>query len=397
MSSDRRVLLVNSLYHLTNDAAVIVMAGQITVLQDQLRFGYLGAGILTAVALVVTVVFQIVFGHFSDRRDPARFLTWAILFLGAATMAISLANGFATLVLLVAIARIGSSAYHPVGIGWVGRSFTGPDLDHAMGFQSSFGDVGVILGLATGAVLGSALGWQAPFLVWGALNLAAAALAVWLLKGGGGVAAPRPVARVRYGSILRDVRYWLLPIAIVGAAFNVIVTFGPTLVKHKFGQTDAIAGVSMALWILAGSAAAFYFGRLSRRFGRYRSLLGAYAFLALAALVAATMGLPLALGALWTLGSALFITYPATFSFVSEASHDRVQGAAFGVIFGFQLLGGAAAVYAAGFLAERLGNDPSIPFFLVSALSAVGFVYLLVVRGRIARAVRAGSAAAPQL
>ena len=397
MAGDRKVLLANSIYHLTNDAAVIVMAGQITVLQDKLQFGYLGAGILTAVALIVTVVFQVVFGHFSDRRDPARFLTWAILFLGIATMAISLATGFATLVALVAIARIGSSAYHPVGIGWVGRSFPGADLDHAMGFQSAFGDVGVILGLATGAVLGSALGWQAPFLAWGALNLAAVVLAVWLLKGGRVASGVRPAARVRYGSILRDVRYWLLPIAIVGAAFNVIVTFGPGLVKHKFGQTDAIAGVSMALWILAGSVAAFYFGRLSRRFGRYRSLLGAYAFLALAALIAATMDLPLALGALWTLGSALFITYPATFSFVSEASHDRVQGAAFGVIFGFQLIGGAMAVYAAGFLAERLGNDPSIPFFLVSALSALGCAYLLAVRGRIAGGARVGSAAAPQL
>lgn len=397
MAPDRRILLANSVYHLTNDAAVTVMAGQITVLRRELAFADIETGLLTAIALLVTVGAQIAFGHMADRRDPSRFLPIGIAYLGIASMAIAGATSFPLFVALVALSRIGAGFYHPVGISWIGRAFSGRELDRAMGFQSSFGDAGVILGMGSGALLGSAFGWQVPFVLWGVLNLAAVGLGLYLVRGRGSPPRDAARARVAYGSILRDVRYWLLPIAIGGATFNVISTFGPSLVQRKFLQSDAFAGVSIALWILAGSVAAFYFGRLSARFGRYRSLLAAYLSLTVASLAVATLPFEFALPALWTLGSALFITYPATFSFISEASHVRLQGAAFGVIFGFQLVGGAAAVTLAGVLAEAFGPNPSAPFLLVAALCGVGFLYLLAIRRKAGTGNPAPSMVAPQL
>ena len=399
MAPDGRVLLATSIYHLTNDAAVTVMAGQITVLQRELVFGYVDTGLLTAVALLVTVIAQIAFGHNADRRDPARFLAFGIAFLGLASLAITTAASFLPFLGLVALSRIGSAFYHPVGISWIGRAYGGRELDRAMGFQSSFGDVGVILGIASGAILGSSLGWRVPFLLWGALNLVAVVIGLSLSRGRSTVSqhASEPRQRVEYRSVLRDVRYWIFPIAIGGAAFNVVTIFGPVLVKDGFGQSDAVAGVSIALWILAGSIAAFYFGRLSARFGRYRTLLAAYLALTLATLAAATMGFSITLLALWTLGSLLFITYPAVFSYISEASRAGVQGAAFGVIFGFQLVGGAAAAYAAGFLAEAFGKNPAVPFFLASALCAACFVYLVALQSRAKTGAQGPAIAGPQL
>ena len=381
MAPDRRVLLANSVYHMTNDAAVTVMAGQITVLKSHFSIGYFDVGLLTGTALLVTVLAQLVFGRMGDRRDPSRFLPIGIAFLGIASMAVTTAWSFLPFLALVAVSRIGAGFYHPVGIGWVGRAFAGADLDRAMGFQSAFGDVGVILGMGTGAVLGSEVGWQAPFLLWGALNLAAIALGLWLVRGRRSPPV-EPPARVDYREVLRGVRYWMLPIALGGAAFNIISTFGPILMHDGYGLPDGVSGVAIALWILVGSIAAFSFGRLSARFGRYRSLLAAYLALAVTGLIASSLGLVPSLAALWTLGSALFVTYPATFSFISEASRTRVQGAAFGVIFGFQLLGGTLGVLAAGALAALL-NSPSVPFLLVGLFSGAGFVYLLAIRSRI--------------
>jgi len=396
VAADRRILLANSVYHLTNDAAVTVMAGQITVLRREFGFGDIETGLLAAIALLVTVGAQIAFGHMADRRDPSRFLPVGIAYLGIASMAIAGATSFPLFVALVAFSRVGAGFYHPVGISWIGRGFAGPDLDRAMGFQSSFGDAGVILGMGSGAVLGSAFGWQVPFVLWGVLNLVAVGLGLYLVRGRRSPPREASRGRVDYRSILRDVRYWLLPIAIGGAAFTVISTFGPSLVQRKFLQSDAVAGVSIALWILAGSIAAFYFGRLSARFGRYRSLLAAYLSLTVAALAVATLPFGFALGTLWTLGSALFITYPATFSFISEASQVRLQGAAFGVIFGFQLIGGAAAVAVSGVLAEAFGPNPSAPFLTVAALCGIGFVYLLAIRGKAGEGIGAPAVTAPQ-
>ena len=77
----------------------------------------------------------------------------------------------------------------------------------------------------------------------------------------------------------------------------------------------------------------------------------------------------------------MFVTYPALFSYISERSHARSQGTAFGVIFGFQLLGGAGVGWAAGWLADRMGGDAGVPFAVMAAAASLGFVYLLAVRG----------------
>src|SRR5213594_3490759 len=136
MAPDRQLLLANSVYHLTNDAAVTVMAGQITILRTDLQFGYVDVGLLTGAALLVTIVAQIVFGRMADRRDASRFLPIGIAFLGIASLAVAGATAFLPFLALVAISRIGAGFYHPVGISWVGRAYAGREVDRAMGFQS---------------------------------------------------------------------------------------------------------------------------------------------------------------------------------------------------------------------------------------------------------------------
>jgi len=384
---DRRVLLANSIYHLTNDGAVTVMAGQITVLRNEFEFGSFEIGLLTGIAFLVTAVFQVVSGALSDRRDPSRFLSYGIVLLGIGSLLIAASTTFAMLAALVALSRIGASFYHPVGIAWVGREFAGEPLDRSMGFQSAFGDSGVILGMMSGAILAAAYGWTSPFLLWGALNLAAVAVALALVRGRT-VPVPETFVRVDYRAILRDVRLWIFPLGLGGAAFAIFTSFGPPLLKDKFGLGDAEAGVSIALWILAGALVAFFFGRVSKRFGRFRTLVASYGFLAVASLVGAVAAHPaFVLAAFWTLGSALFVTYPALFSFVSESSQRRLQGAAFGFIFAFQLLGGALGSFAAGALAGAVAGigdlGATAPFYFVAAITALGFGYLLLLQGRL--------------
>src|SRR3989442_1985821 len=177
MPRDRRVLLTNSMDHLTNDGAVTGLAGQIIVLQAVFGgFGPAEVGLLGGTTLVVTAIFQIVFGIMSDRRDPSRFLPIGIVILGFGSLAASLSWNFWSLLVLVALSRIGASFYHPVGISWIGREFEGPALDRSMGFQSAFGDAGVILGIASSAILAVAFGWQWPLLLCGGLHFAGVAV-----------------------------------------------------------------------------------------------------------------------------------------------------------------------------------------------------------------------------
>jgi MFS family permease len=185
--------------------------------------------------------------------------------------------------------------------------------------------------------------------------------------------------------MLRDVRLWLFPLALGGAAFTIFSTFGPLLLHHRFGFPDTLAEVAMAVWILAGALVAFFFGRVSRRFGRLRVLTACYAFIGIACVLGMASGsASVVLVLFWSLGSAVFITYPALFSFVAEASHRQLQGAAFGVIFGFQLFGGSLASFAAGGLASAfrtVGDFESTgPFYFLGLLAFAGLVYLFAIR-----------------
>ena len=388
MAGDRRVLFANSLYHLTNDGAVTVIAGQITLLQTHFSFGTFETGLLSGAALLVTAIFQMVFGAMSDRRDPTRFLPLGIVVLGLGSALVALSSTFWILLLLVSLSRIGASFYHPVGIAWIGREFEGPELDRSMGFQSAFGDTGVILGMATTSVIAVAFGWQVPFLLWGGINLGAVALGLWLVRNHRAPTGPRERPKRDYVQMIRDVRLWLFPLALGGAAFSIFSTFGPLLLHHRFGFDDSSSEIAIAIWILAGALVAFFFGRVSRRFGRLRTLTACYAFIGLASLIGVSSGsAAVVLGLFWTLGSAVFITYPALFSFVSEASHRRLQGAAFGLIFGFQLLGGSLGSFAAGSLAASFRTSGDFestgPFYFLGFLALAGFVYLLAIRTRI--------------
>ncbi len=395
VAGDRRALYATSLFHLTNDAAVTVMAGEITLLQAGLDFRLADTGLLTAVALGTTLVFQILFGRFADVRGPAKLLLLGVGWLGVGSLLIAQANDFGAFLAFVALSRVGAAAYHPVGIPFIGREFSGPDLDRAMGFQSSFGDAGVILGMATSGVLAVALNnWRAAFLLWGAMNLAAVAAGAIILRGRRPAAPARSDRTVDYREVLRDVRVWALPLAIGGASFTIVTTYGTVLLTSaRFGlpMRADLAAVLVAVWIAVGSVAAFWFGRISRRFGRYRVLLAAYAGIALTGLVAVIApggaGLALTLVCLWTIGALLFVTYPALFSYISERSHARSQGTAFGVIFGFQILGGAGLGWAAGWLAETMGGDAGVPFLVMATAASLGFLYLLAVRARVRRAV----------
>src|SRR5207245_681644 len=178
-------------------------------------------GLLGVTTLSVTSIFQILFGVMSARRYPSRFLPIWIVILGVGSLAASLSWNFWSLLLIVALSRIGASFYHPVGISWIGREFEGPALDRSMGFQSAFGDAGVILGIASSAILAVAFGWQWPFLLWGGINLAGVAVGLSLSRGRPSPPHLAPRSISDYVGVLRDVRRWLLPLALVGAVFNI--------------------------------------------------------------------------------------------------------------------------------------------------------------------------------
>src|SRR2546428_962357 len=98
MPRDRRVLLTNSMYHLTNDGAVAALAGQIIVLQAVVGgFGPAEVGLLGGTTPLVTAILPIVSGILSDRRHPSPFPPLGIGNFGVGFLPASLSWHFLSL------------------------------------------------------------------------------------------------------------------------------------------------------------------------------------------------------------------------------------------------------------------------------------------------------------
>jgi len=81
-------------------------------------------------------------------------------------------------------------------------------------------------------------------------------------------------------------------------------------------------------------------------------------------------------------GAFLFVTYPALFSMITEVTGPGERGTAFGILFGFQLGGGAVAVYLCGIIADMLHN-PAYSFYVMGSLAALSLVLITYWRDRV--------------
>ncbi len=364
------------LYHASNDGATVAVAALFPILLTEgLLRNFSDIGFLTLVGLSVTVVGQILFGAWSDKVSPRILLPTGMVILGVASLFTTLAFNFAILLSFVALARLGASFYHPIGISWVGRRFK-DNLDHAMGFQSAAGDLGVIVAFGTSGFLGLYFGWQTPFVVWGTVALLAA-LFGYVLSADASPPEVTPRAAVSWTGILRNILFWIPPLAIGGAAYIITVNYGHLLMIERLGFREDLADFVVAAWIGAGVISAYSYGRISRVFGRLRSLVLAFLIIGFASLILSFAPPAYVLLPVFILfGIAVFITYPGLFAFISESTEERIGGTTFGVIFGFQLVGGALAGYAAGVMADAWGIHT--PFLLLMVLGFLAFGTLAV-------------------
>ena len=78
------------------------------------------------------------------------------------------------------------------------------------------------------------------------------------------------------------------------------------------------------------------------------------------------------------LGITVFITFPAIVSFVSEITHETVEGKTFGTIFTLQLGGSTLYLFLGGFLADIFGIW--IPFILLGVTTLIFSGILLLYR-----------------
>ena len=372
------------MFHACNDGSVVILPAVFPVLYNRqyLITRYSDIGTMIMLGLGVAIVSQALIGHFSKPRQTRYYLAADALLVGVSLLLMTTSTSYLTLVLFYAGIRLGTSIYHPVGVSWVSHSFQGNELDRAMGIQSAFGNIGVMLAFTSTGFLLDSFGWQMPLFIWGGLNLTV--LAAGLLVSRKTVSAQEVLEQkeserqpVSWPKAFRHMRAFIPMMLLGGLAWGIMLNYSPSLLNHRLGMSMSKTGMILGGWMCAGTFAALMYGRLTAVLSRRRTLIGAYALMASAAFVLGTAkNVPLIVIAFVSFGLALFTTFPSILSFVSLMLAPRDRTAGFALSANVNIIGNSIFAYISGHISDSFGIQA--PFLLLGSITAMVLIYMSV-------------------
>ena len=386
--ASNRTLYVVSLNHFVNDSSTYLIASLFPAVISAFGFSVLEIGVLVALGYVMNMVFQPLTGRLSERYEERMLLAIGISSMAVSMLMFTLSNTFYTMLASVAVLRFGSSFYHPVGVSAVSRTYRGTKLDDSMGFQSSFGNLGVMLAFLLSAPLYLAFGWRGPFMIYAALQVGVVVLTSVAMPGratteghlveepsghgatgseGGDAAGTRTSGQA---SLLGLPLFFFFAALVSGGAYSIFSNFGNLFLVHVGFQLTT-ANDMIAVWVASAFVGAIGSGWLTKRLGRDRVLLATYLFAGLAGFlfIFSHGDVLLVLASLAVGGFMDSITYPTIYSELSaflDRNPATSRGTAYGVLFSGQIAGSAFFGILTGYLAEAY--TLAIPFAIAASM-----------------------------
>jgi MFS family permease len=338
----------------------------------------LQVGIIVALGYLINILFQPVVGHYSEGRDPGRLLAIGIAIITVSVISFIFATGFSSLLASVIFLRLGSSFFHPIGISTISKSYAGPRLQKSMGFQSAFGNVGVLLVFLTSAPLYLAVGWRATFIVFAIWTLADVVLTLTFLRGRHSTASndPQTLSSSKPQTKRTIPLFFVIAAFISGGTYAVILNFANIFLGTRAHLDVSQANLIVSAFIAFASLGAIATGGWTR-FVPTNVLLVISYFIASCSVAAFTLFSGNAILATITLlvtGFSISATYPLTYTELSRylGSVGQQAGPSFGVLSSGQTVGASILGLASGYLSQFLGLEVS--FATLALLALIGSV-----------------------
>jgi MFS transporter, FSR family, fosmidomycin resistance protein len=385
MKQQSRILSAVSLIHAVNDASTAVISILFPIFKEIFHLSYTQVGIITGGGLFITLVAQLVLGRLADGKNVTSFLLTGLLLTSLSLLLLSFSTGFLTLICFIFFLRFATSFFHPIGIGWVSRTYKKGRLDWAMGIQSGSADFGAFLAILTTLSITQLTHWTVPLYGWACICIIGLFLSIILTTHLEKelVYVPKDATKHTFKEMATDayhrmkaIRLLIPAFMISGAAWGVIITYFPLLLTARTTLSLPVIGFLVAIWAGVGSLTSLSYGKIRSYINRKKLLVAAYLLIGILSVLLAIFTQIIILTLIMILlGIAVFLTYPALFSFVSEVTHESVEGWTFGLTFTFQTGGGTILLFLGGVLSDLFGIW--IPFVLLGTLSLLFTVVLL--------------------
>ncbi|HWR63287.1 MAG TPA: MFS transporter [Candidatus Thermoplasmatota archaeon] len=385
MKQQTRILSTVSLIHAVNDGSTAVISILFPIFKEIFHLSYTQVGIVTGGGLFITLIAQLALGRLADGKNVNSFLLTGMLLTSLSLVLLSFSTGFITLICFIFFMRFATSFFHPIGIGWISRTYKKGRLDWAMGIQSGSADLGAFIAILTTLSISQLTHWTVPLYGWACICilglLISVALTYHLNKDLVFVTKERNKYTFKEMTTdafhrMKAIRLLIPAFMISGASWGIIITYFPLLLTERTTLSLPVIGFLVALWAGVGSITSISYGKIRSYIDRKKLLAAAYITIGILSIFLAVFTQIIILIIIMILlGIAVFLTYPALFSFVSEVTDESVEGWTFGLTFTFQTGGGTILLFLGGILSDLYGIWT--PFVLLGSLSLLFSVVLL--------------------
>ena len=388
MKDKYSILTTVSIYHALNDGAISVVPLLFPIFKDIYNLNYTQIGLMTSISLLINLIAQLHIGRISDGKNFRIILSFGILLISVSLFVLIETKDFFTLLIFLIFLRISVSFFHPIGVGWVSRTFKKERLDWAMGIQSGSADLGVFVALLTTLYFTEIKGWQFPLYIWSFSAVLVVIIGIFITRNidENFLTVKKTYKKQKISEkindsifLLKKIKLLIPAFAISGSAWGIIITYLPLFLDEKTNLSLEYIGFVAAVWIGIGCITSFSYSRIKSHLGRKNVIIMSYFIIGVACLfLSFTVNVYIILLIMVLLGFSVFLTYPALSSFISEVTDESSEGSTFGIVFTLQLGGGTILLFLGGFLSDIYGIW--IPFVILGVPSLFFSILLMFYR-----------------
>jgi MFS transporter, FSR family, fosmidomycin resistance protein len=370
------ILLAVSAGHFLNDTMQSALLSIYPLIKEPLALDFVHIGIITLVFQLTASILQPIIGLYTDRHPQPFSLPFGMASTFVGMLLLSVAGGFATMLLAAALIGIGSSVFHPEA-SRVARLASGGRY----GFAQSVFQVGGNAGQAISPLLVALLvipngqlyiAWFALAAVIGTVILSRVGL--WyrdhlaLRRSSGALAAPLPVGRNRVIVAIAILLALTFSKNFYAAAFASYYTF---FLIERFAVSVGSAQIHLFLFLGAVAVGTLIGGPIGDRIGRKPIL-----WISILGVLPLSLALPF-VSLFWTdvlavlIGLTMASAFPAIIVYAQQLLPGRV-GMIGGLFFGFAFGMGGIGAALIGWLADARGIEWA--FQLCALLPAIGLL-----------------------
>lgn len=311
-------------------------------LMQEFGLSFTGIGATMTVFFIVSGIGQAAAGFLVDRFGPVRVLAAGILCFALAGIALHFATGYASLIVVAALAGLGNSVFHPADFTVLNHRVSQPRLGHAFSVHGLSGNLGWAAAPIFLTTIAAADGWRSAALGASAVALLALGLLLWRRQA---LADNEPHTTQASGdtgptfAFLGVKAVWLcfLFFFLITAAFGAIQNFASPILQAVYGLSLTTGALALSTYLTAGAAGIVLGGFLAQKQAQDLLIALALGFAALLAILLAS-GWPPAWSILPLMAGIGFCTGvagPSRDLLVRRAATARFGKTAYGRVYGF--------------------------------------------------------------